>query len=84
MPEDSLFHLTAYLQAEGRGTDVFSPATQFELEGGLSHLQYGNKILSGVELHSSLNQSNATADFKLKDNVLSITAALDGLLTPKW
>lgn len=83
MPKDSLFHLTAYLQAEGRGTDVFSPATQFELEGGLSHLQYGNKILSGVELHSSLNQSNATADFKLKDNALSITAALDGLLTPK-
>ena len=31
MPKDSLFHLTAYLQAEGRGTDVFTPATQLEL-----------------------------------------------------
>lgn len=83
LPQDSLFHLTTHLVAEGEGFDVFSPKTWMKVEGGLSHLQYGTRILSGVHLEGELKESNAVLALDMKDNIIDLSAKLNSMLHPK-
>ena len=83
MPEDSLFLLSASLRAWGAGFDFFSPKTSMDAEGGLSHLEYGSAVYSGVRLNASLKKSYATVDLDVKDNLMDISSQLEAVLHPK-
>lgn len=54
MPSDSLYMLSASLKAEGEGFDFFDSHTRMEASGGIAHLEYGSKVLSGANLTASL------------------------------
>lgn len=83
LPKDSLFTLTASLDAEGQGFDFFSPRTSLQAGFRLVHLQYATRILSGIELDAGLKQSRAQANFKAADHLMAISAQLEVLLHPK-
>lgn len=83
LPKDSLFTLTASLDAEGQGFDFFSPKTSLQAGFRLVHLQYATRILSGIELDAGLKQSRAQANFKATDHLMAISAQLEALLHPK-
>ena len=82
LPADSLFTLHASLTAEGEGTDVFSPHTRAALKGDLSHLLYGRRVFSGIGLDASLQHSELTAAFHVRDNLIDMTSRLNATLHP--
>ena len=81
LPKDSLFHLTASLKVAGQGFDFFSPKTSLHVEGGLPHLQYGERIFSGIKLDADLKENIATANLNIVDNHMNINTRLDAHLS---
>ena len=47
LPEDSIFHVTGSLRAEGKGTDFFLKATYLIFDGELKGLQYKDRYIAG-------------------------------------
>ncbi len=56
MPKDSLFWITAQVQAEGKGLDVFKKKTWATVDGKLTNIRYGSNELSDVTLSGSLKE----------------------------
>ena len=56
LPQDSLLLLTAKLQAEGKGWDVFSEKTATQFSGMLTEMQYKELSLSGITFDGSLKE----------------------------
>lgn len=83
MPSDSLFTLTASLQANGKGTDLFSPQTALHAEAGLSHLQYGSRIFSGLKVKANLAKSQADVVVDILDNAVKLSAELGSSIQQK-
>lgn len=83
MPSDSLYTLSASLKAEGAGLDFFDSRTSLEASGGIAHLEYGSKILSGANLTASLKQSEAKVELGIKDNVMDVASVVQAELHPK-
>ena len=50
LPADSLFYLSAGMQLEGAGTDIFSKQTTLTANAGLNHLQWGTRIFLAYNL----------------------------------
>ena len=67
LPQDSILLLTASLQAEGKGWDVFADNTRTKFSGVLSEMQYMDMSLSGISIDGSLKdnkiQGAATSTF---------------------
>lgn len=82
MPQDSLFGLSASLQAEGKGLDFLSEKTNAMLKGEVSHLQYGSLMFSGVTLEANINNSQASASFNIGNKAIDLSANLQALLQP--
>ena len=82
MPTDSLFGLSAHANIEGKGFDFFSPHTLLKADAGLDHLQWGSRILSGVQLQANLKASQAGINLNVKDNAMQISSQLNALLHP--
>ncbi len=57
LPEDSIELLTAIIQAEGKGTDVFSDKTWTQFSGMLTGMQYKDMFLSGISIDGSLKNN---------------------------
>ena len=82
LPDDSLFAVHASLQAEGEGTDLFSPRTRTHVEGSLDHLQYGKRVFSGIGLNADLQDTRLTAAFSARDHLIDLTTQLHATLHP--
>lgn len=82
MPTDSLFYLSASMQAKGKGTDFFSSKTELQAKADLNHLQYGKRTLSGVQLDANFKESNALVGLNIKDNLATITSQLEASVHP--
>lgn len=82
MPMDSLFELSAHASIQGNGIDFFSPQTHVQAEAGLTHLQFGSRVLSGVQLQAGLDNSQAHMMLNIKDNTMHVSSKLDALLHP--
>ena len=57
LPADSILLLTASLQAEGKGMDVFSARTWTQFSGKLTEMQFKDMLLSGITFDGSLKDS---------------------------
>lgn len=82
LPADSLFYLSAGMQLEGAGTDIFSKQTTLTANAGLNHLQWGTRIFSGVQLNAALKESKANLNLDVNDNLMNISSQLDASLHP--
>ena len=58
LPEDSILLLTVSLQAEGKGTDVFSDKTWTQFSGVLTEMKYKDMSLSGISFDGSLKDNH--------------------------
>ncbi len=83
MPADSLFDLTAKIEAEGKGFDFFSPETKLEANASISHFQYAKNFYSGIRLNANMDKQNAKAELKVNDNVMDIDAIINANILPE-
>ena len=62
MPKDSLYWMTAFIQAEGEGTEVFDSLTWVNLNGKIGDLRYGSSSISDITLKGSLKDNFAIVE----------------------
>lgn len=80
MPQDSLLRLTAYVEAEGKGTDIFSKRTFAELNGTVSDIRYGTTSVTDVVLNGSLKENRFDLDMVSKYPLAEMTLSVSGIL----
>lgn len=61
MPHDSLLWITAALEAEGQGTDLYAASTWGKVEGKIYNIRYGLSSVSDVTIEASLKNHAAKA-----------------------
>jgi hypothetical protein len=83
MPGDSLMRLSATLQAEGRGTDVFADSTRLVIEGHLSDIRYGSTEMKDINLYGSLENHQAQLELKSAHPFARMDLSFDGSLYPR-
>lgn len=83
MPEDSLYALTASVNAKGRGFDFFSPRTTMQAGVAIHDFQYGHYGFSGIRLDASLSKSVASVSFESTNPLLNVQANLEAWLSKR-
>ena len=78
LPEDSIFHVTGSLRAEGKGTDFFSKATHLIFGGELKGLQYKDRYISGISVEGTYRNHQANARLTSVYPYLKGTVTLNG------
>ena len=78
MPKDSLSWLTASIQAEGEGTDIFSAATWLNLTGEIADIGYGSSTISGINISGSLKEHQAQFELKSDYPLAQMDIVFDG------
>lgn len=78
MPNDSILWVSANLEAEGRGTDIYSPAMWVEFSGAIDSVQYVNTSLANVTLQGSLRQNQAHIELESNNPALDLSLTADG------
>lgn len=80
MPHDSLLWLTASVQAEGEGTDVYAASTWATVKGKIYNIRYGLSSVSDVTIDASLKnhqaQAQVVSDYPFAKMNLSLDATL--------
>jgi len=69
LPYDSIYELSAQVQATGRGTDILGPKATARFEGVLNQLHYKNWQLDNVSLQGALQRQLVDVEFT-SDNAL--------------
>ena len=80
LPKDSLYWVTASLDAEGAGTDFFAPETWAKLTGTVSDIRYGTSSVSDVHLNGSLEKNKAKLDLHSDYPLAQMDLSLDAFL----
>ncbi len=80
LPGDSLLWLTASMEAEGKGFDVFKSSTFARLEGAITDIRYGQTSVSNVAFSASLKEHQAHAELKSDYPLARMEVTLDGTL----
>lgn len=80
MPHDSLLSLTAFIQAEGQGTDLFAASTWSRIDGKIADIRYGTMAVSDVTIDGTLKNHHAAlklvSDYPLAKMNLTLDATL--------
>ena len=80
MPKDSLYTLTATLQAKGQGTDMFKKTSWLEAEAEVKHLRYGQYDIDSLTLNAQLRDGHAIADVLGRNQIIRGHVHADALL----
>lgn len=83
MPKDSLYRLSAYMKADGKGTDFFSPRTTTHLTAGIRHLKYGSKSFSDIQTNTTLAHQKLLSYLTVKDSAIDVHSTIEGTLTSR-
>ncbi len=83
MPKDSIFHVSASANINGKGIDIFSPRTTMQMGGSVNKVEYGSRSYGGVDLEAELKQSLATAVLSVNDSLVQANANLNASLNNK-
>lgn len=83
LPHDSLYLLTAEVEANGRGFDLLSKKTNLQASVNLHQLQYGNSDFSNV--HAALQLRGGECDLMLDSNndLLRVQLSANGCMGGK-
>ncbi len=80
LPKDSLMRLTATIQAQGRGTDIYSPSTRVSLEGTIQDVQYASTRVHDIQFDGLLAQNQLHLDLESTDPNVTIDADLNAVI----
>lgn len=83
MPLDSLYYLTASIQAEGKGFDPFKSSSWAKLDGKLTDIRYGNYNVSDVTMDGSLEKNFLKFDLLSKYPLAEMDLTLNAMLLKK-
>ena len=83
MPLDSLYYLTASIQAEGKGFDPFKSSSWAKLDGKLTDIRYGNYNVSEVTMDGSLEKNFLKFDLLSKYPLAEMDLTLNATLLKK-
>lgn len=83
MPADSLFDITASLEAEGKGFDFFVPETKLNAKASITHFQYAKRIFSGVAMNARLENQTGNLELNINDNIINLGAIVNAQITPQ-
>jgi hypothetical protein len=82
LPQNSIFGISAQLQIQGEGTDLFAPQTRLNAQGNISKLHYTSYLLSGYDLEATLKEQLLNASLRADNRAMNLQATLDGQLKP--
>ncbi len=80
MPNDSLYWMTASIQAEGQGFNVFDSLTWVNLDGKLDGLRYGTSSISDITLKGSLKDNFAVLNLNSRYPLAEMDVTLNATL----
>ena len=80
MPKDSLYHLTATLQAKGQGTDMFKRSSWLEATAEVQHLGYEQLDVDSLTLNAQLRDGHAIASVTGHNQLIRGSIQADALL----
>ncbi len=83
MPLDSLYYMSASIQAEGQGFDPFKTSSWAKLDGKLTDIRYGNYNVSDVTLAGSLEKNFVKFDLLSKYPLAKMDMTLNATLQKK-
>ena len=78
MPNDSLFAVSANLDVEGQGTDIYSGTTHVKFNGIIDKLQYGSYDLTNMQLSGELAKHQLTVIAEVNNDLMNLKAGLEG------
>lgn len=80
MPQDSLYWLTADVEAKGSGLDPFSKRTHASIHGALTDIRYGKTSVSNVSLDGTLQEHQFEMKLDSRYPLAEMTLSLSGML----
>lgn len=80
MPRDSFYSVTASANVNGTGFDIFSPRTRINADLTVNHFEYGQYIISGIDMLAALQSSNANVTLNSNNPLLNLQAGINGLI----
>lgn len=83
MPQDSLYWLTAFVEAKGKGTNIYSKRTYATLNGEITDIRYGTTSVSDVTLKGAFKEHLFDVSLDSRYPLAEMTLSLSGLLEKK-
>lgn len=81
LPRDSIGLVSATINVEGRGTDIFASSTSLKADVQVARLQYGRRYdLNDIFLQASLSESQARATLVSDNDLLRCQADIAAML----
>ena len=80
LPHDSIYRMTARLQASGEGTDMLSKRTRLKARLSLDELQYAGWNTGNISLEARLGKGNGALELYSDNDLLKMQACLDATL----
>ena len=81
LPQDSVFRVTAVLNAQGKGTDFFADPTWTQFNGALTQLLYKDISISDILLNGSFKDHQLQADLTSNYPYAEAHLTVDGTIT---
>ncbi len=76
MPKDSLFHLTATMEIEGKGLNFYNSNTSLNAQAKVNNIEYGSTSLKDIELTANTAEGQTHVILDSHDPSLDMQASL--------
>ena len=83
MPRDSIYTVSADIQANGQGTDFLSPRTRLQADAKIYHLGYGKWNFDNMTAKADVHNGHAVIDATSKNPLISGRLLADAQLSTK-
>ena len=83
MPRDSIYTLSADINAQGQGTDFLSPRTTLQADTRIHHLRYGFWNLDHINATAHLDKGHALLDVLSDNPLVKGHVTMDALMNTK-
>lgn len=83
MPRDSIYAITADINAKGQGTDFLSPRTVLTADAKIHHLRYGHWNFDNMTALAEVKNGHAIVDMDSRNSLLNGKLNIDALLNTK-
>lgn len=83
LPNMGLSPISAYLEADGVGTDIMSKSTSLRAKANIQHFKYGGYDFDGMKATASINNGRIDADISSHSPLFDGTVSFDALISSK-
>ena len=83
LPKMGLSPITAYIEADGQGTDFMSPSTTLRAKAKIGKLRYDRYDLDGMEATATLAKGIMKADVDSRNGLLNGRMSFDAMMNTK-